>query len=34
MIPVKETPDNWKWQLNQIPVVNIAATANAEKVKP
>ena len=34
MIPVEETPDNWKWQLNQIPVVNIAATANAEKVKP
>ncbi|SJZ82236.1 electron transport complex subunit RsxB [Photobacterium toruni] len=34
MNPVKETPDNWKWQLNQIPVVNIAATANAEKVKP
>ena len=34
MIPVKETPDNWKWQLNQIPIVNIAATANAEKVKP
>lgn len=34
MIPVEETPDNWKWQLNQIPVVNIAATANVEKVKP
>ncbi|KJF88005.1 electron transport complex subunit RsxB [Photobacterium phosphoreum] len=34
MIPVEETPDNWKWQLNQIPVVNIAATVNVEKVKP
>lgn len=34
MIPVEETPDNWKWQLNQIPIVNIAATVNVEKVKP
>ncbi|MUH95355.1 electron transport complex subunit RsxB [Aliivibrio fischeri] len=24
MIPVKTTPDNWKWDLNTIPVVNIS----------
>ncbi|MUI53594.1 electron transport complex subunit RsxB [Aliivibrio fischeri] len=24
MIPVKTTPDNWKWNLNTIPVVNIS----------
>ncbi|MUK48702.1 electron transport complex subunit RsxB [Aliivibrio fischeri] len=24
MIPVKATPDNWKWDLNTIPVVNIS----------
>lgn len=25
MIPVNTTPDNWKWDLNTIPVVNIPA---------
>ncbi|GLR75311.1 electron transport complex subunit RsxB [Aliivibrio sifiae] len=25
MIPVSTTPDNWKWDLNTIPVVNIPA---------
>ncbi len=25
MIPVSTTPDNWKWDLNTIPVVNISA---------
>ncbi|MCE7554170.1 electron transport complex subunit RsxB [Aliivibrio fischeri] len=24
MLPVKTTPDNWKWDLNTIPVVNIS----------
>ncbi|WP_318522630.1 electron transport complex subunit RsxB [Photobacterium leiognathi] len=33
MIPVEETPDNWKWQLNRIPVVNVSATPNTEKVE-
>ncbi|PSW65351.1 electron transport complex subunit RsxB [Photobacterium leiognathi subsp. mandapamensis] len=33
MIPVEETPDNWKWQLNRIPVVNVSATPNAKKVE-
>ena len=32
MIPVKTTPDTWKWQLDAIPIVNVADTAdNAEK---
>ncbi|WP_434359651.1 electron transport complex subunit RsxB [Parasalinivibrio latis] len=31
MIPVKTTPDNWKWQLNQIPVVNLPANAEQER---
>ncbi|MDA9557808.1 electron transport complex subunit RsxB [Vibrio sp.] len=26
MIPVATTPDNWKWQLDQIPVTNITGT--------
>ncbi len=30
MIPVKTTPENWKWQLNQIPVVNLPAHAEQE----
>ncbi len=25
MIPVQTTPENWKWQLNQIPVVQLPA---------
>ncbi|PQJ66434.1 MULTISPECIES: electron transport complex subunit RsxB [Photobacterium] len=33
MIPVKETPDNWKWQLNQIPIVNISDAPSTEKVE-
>ncbi|MBP2698976.1 electron transport complex subunit RsxB [Photobacterium lucens] len=33
MIPVEETPDNWKWQLNRIPVVNVSATPNTKKVE-
>ncbi|MGF1828246.1 electron transport complex subunit RsxB [Photobacterium angustum] len=33
MIPVKETPDNWKWQLNQIQIVNISDTPSTEKVE-
>ncbi|MCG3863022.1 MULTISPECIES: electron transport complex subunit RsxB [unclassified Photobacterium] len=33
MIPVKETPENWKWQLNQIPVVNISDASSTEKVE-
>ncbi|KJG18292.1 electron transport complex subunit RsxB [Photobacterium angustum] len=33
MIPVKETPDNWKWQLNQIPIVNISDAQSTEKVE-
>ncbi|WP_318451096.1 electron transport complex subunit RsxB [Photobacterium leiognathi] len=33
MIPVAETPDNWKWQLNRIPVVNVSATPNTKKVE-
>ncbi|PHZ58422.1 electron transport complex subunit RsxB [Photobacterium leiognathi] len=31
MIPVEETPDNWKWQLNRIPVVNVSATPNTKR---
>ncbi|WP_318406847.1 electron transport complex subunit RsxB [Photobacterium leiognathi] len=33
MVPVEETPDNWKWQLNRIPVVNVSATPNTKKVE-
>ncbi|WP_305814110.1 electron transport complex subunit RsxB [Photobacterium leiognathi] len=33
MIPVEETPDNWRWQLNRIPVVNVSATPNTKKVE-
>ncbi|WP_318435589.1 electron transport complex subunit RsxB [Photobacterium leiognathi] len=33
MIPIEETPDNWKWQLNRIPVVNVSATPNTKKVE-
>ena len=33
MIRVEETPDNWKCQLNGIPVVNVSATPNTEKVE-
>ncbi|WP_318489682.1 electron transport complex subunit RsxB [Photobacterium leiognathi] len=33
MIPVEETPDNWKWQLNRIPVVNVSAKPNTKKVE-
>ncbi|WP_318457394.1 electron transport complex subunit RsxB [Photobacterium leiognathi] len=33
MIPVEETPDNWKWQLNRIPVVNVSAIPNTKKVE-
>ncbi|WP_318464645.1 electron transport complex subunit RsxB [Photobacterium leiognathi] len=33
MIPVEETPDNWKWQLNRIPVINVSATPNTKKVE-
>ena len=33
MIPVKETPDNWKWQLSQIPIVNISDAPSTEKVE-
>ncbi|GAD91416.1 electron transport complex protein RnfB [Vibrio halioticoli NBRC 102217] len=28
MIPVKTTTDNWQWQLNTIPVVNIDTTSS------
>jgi electron transport complex protein RnfB len=28
MIPVRETPETWKWQLNAIPVTNIDSTVH------
>lgn len=28
MIPVQETPETWKWQLNSIPVTNIDSTVH------
>ncbi|GAD81218.1 electron transport complex subunit RsxB [Vibrio ezurae] len=28
MVPVKTTTDNWQWQLNSIPVVNIDTTSS------
>ncbi|ENO8808501.1 electron transport complex subunit RsxB [Photobacterium damselae] len=31
MITVEETPDTWKWNLNQIPVVNIPVESEANK---
>ncbi|SUB65794.1 electron transport complex subunit RsxB [Photobacterium damselae] len=31
MITVEETPDTWKWNLNQIPVVNIPVESEADK---
>ncbi|KLV10748.1 MULTISPECIES: electron transport complex subunit RsxB [Photobacterium] len=33
MIPVETTPENWKWNLNQIPVVNLPAEHNENAVK-
>ncbi|MDX1301226.1 electron transport complex subunit RsxB [Photobacterium sp.] len=33
MVPVATTPESWKWDLNQIPVVNIPAEASANKVE-
>lgn len=30
MIPVKTTPDNWKWDLNTIPVVNISTDQSSK----
>jgi len=32
MIPVKDTPESWKWDLNQIPVVNLPTEPNTDKV--
>jgi len=33
MVPVETTPESWKWDLNQIPVVNIPAEASVDKVE-
>ncbi|MGF1876015.1 electron transport complex subunit RsxB [Photobacterium frigidiphilum] len=33
MIPVKDTPESWKWDLNQIPVVNLPTEPNTDKVE-
>ncbi|WP_299013638.1 electron transport complex subunit RsxB [uncultured Photobacterium sp.] len=33
MVPVEMTPENWKWNLNQIPVVNIPTDTSANKVE-
>jgi Na+-translocating ferredoxin:NAD+ oxidoreductase subunit B len=32
MIPVKDTPESWKWDLNQIPIVNLPTEPNTDKV--
>lgn len=33
MIPVKTTPETWKWQLNAIPVVDITSNKSSEVKK-
>ena len=33
MVPVEMTPESWKWELNQIPVVNIPTDTIANKVE-
>lgn len=33
MVPIETTPESWKWDRAQIPVVNIPAEASANKVE-
>ncbi|PSW21072.1 electron transport complex subunit RsxB [Photobacterium sanctipauli] len=33
MVPIETTPDSWKWDLNQIPVVNLPADSQQSTVK-
>ncbi|MBL4832248.1 MAG: electron transport complex subunit RsxB [Aliivibrio sp.] len=33
MIPIEMTPENWKWQLNQIPIITIPSNTAENKVE-